>query len=144
MKGQVLASLEKYVAGVVGVVMREKKILLMHRSPEKTTNPGIWEAVAGKIELGEHPLETLEREVREECGLSVSISERPLWATQTFRGTEPMILLYYLCRNESGDVQLSVEHDSYQWVDSDKVGALCSFQDFLKAVEIANLHWASV
>jgi len=51
------------------VIVRKGKVLLVHRKREPYK--GTWMFPAGFVEFGEHPLETLKREVKEETGLMV-------------------------------------------------------------------------
>jgi len=125
----------KFVVGVIGIIKKDDNILLMRRALTKSTNPGKWESVAGKVEFEEHPNEALRREVKEESGLNVSIDERPLAVSQTIRGSEPMILVYYLCNYVSGDVTLSKEHDAYEWATLQEFKALCSFNELIEIVD---------
>ena len=125
----------KFVVGVIGIIRKVDNILLMRRALTKSTNPGKWESVAGKVEFKEHPNDTLHREVKEESGLNVLISERPLAVFQVMRGTEPMILLYYLCDYVSGDVTLSKEHDAYKWANLQEFKTLCSFHELIEVVD---------
>ena len=125
----------KFVVGVIGIVRKVDNILLMRRASTKSTNPGKWEAVAGKVEFNEHPNDALQREIKEESGLNVLINERPLAVCQVMRGTEPMILVYYVCDYVSGDVTLSKEHDTYQWANLQEFKTLCSFNELIEIVD---------
>jgi len=78
---------------------------------------------------------SIHREIKEESGLNVSINERPLTSFQTMRGTEPMILIYYLCDYVSGDVALSKEHDAYKWANFQEFKTLCSFNELIEIVD---------
>lgn len=54
---------------VVGVIMRDGKILVCQR--KRGTQYGVqWEFPGGKVQRGEETLQTLERELREELGIS--------------------------------------------------------------------------
>jgi 8-oxo-dGTP diphosphatase len=125
----------KFVVGVIGIIRKVDNILLMRRALTKSTNPGKWEAIAGKVEFKEHPNNTLHREIKEESGLNVLINERPLAVSQAMRGTEPMILVYYLCDYVSGDVTLSREHDDYKWANIQELKTLCSFHELIDVVD---------
>jgi len=125
----------KFVVGVIGIIRKDDNILLMHRALTKSTNPGKWESVAGKVEFKEHPNDALLREVKEESGLNVVINKRPLAIFQAMRGTEPIILLYYLCSYVSGDVTLSKEHDAYKWASLQEFKTLCSFNELIEIVD---------
>ncbi len=83
------------------------------------------------MELGESPEHTLVREVFEEAGLRVEAPMSPVYTAQSLRGNEPMLLLYYVCESESGDVTISDEHSEYAWVDA---------QTFMERVPFAEIR----
>ena len=57
----------------------------MRRSKDKDAGPGLWEAISGRVEVGEEPLAAARREVAEETGLSVRIEPRPVTASAATR-----------------------------------------------------------
>ncbi|MBM2823404.1 MAG: hydrolase [Thermoleophilia bacterium] len=56
------------------VVVDQGKVLLVRRGYAGSPWHGAWCAPGGFCELGEHPIETAEREVREETGLRVVVT----------------------------------------------------------------------
>jgi len=58
-----------YILGTLVYVLRDDEVLVMHRNKEP--NLGLWIAPGGKVELGESPYETAQREMLEETGLTV-------------------------------------------------------------------------
>lgn len=61
---------------VAAIIERDGRFLLGKRSPHKQSAPGVWHAVCGRVEPGESEGSALEREVREETGLSVRAIEK--------------------------------------------------------------------
>lgn len=59
-----------YILSVLVYARRDDEVLVMHRNKEP--NLGLWIAPGGKVELGESPYETAQREMLEETGLVVS------------------------------------------------------------------------
>jgi 8-oxo-dGTP pyrophosphatase MutT (NUDIX family) len=109
-----------FVAAVCALVRREGRILAMRRSMAKDAAPGIWEALSGRIEPGESPLEAVHREIEEESGLSVRVHPRPLVAHASDRAGVPMLIVYYFADWLEGEVRLSEEHEAYAWLDPDE------------------------
>ncbi|PUA79352.1 NUDIX domain-containing protein [Nocardioides currus] len=58
---------------VVGALVRDGQVLLVHRRPEKHVHPDRWDVPGGVMEAGESELEALERELREELGVQVVV-----------------------------------------------------------------------
>ncbi|MEM5829856.1 MAG: NUDIX domain-containing protein [Candidatus Aenigmatarchaeota archaeon] len=96
---------------VSGVVIKGKKVLLLHRK-----KPDVWEFPSGKIEYGEHPSETAEREVKEETNLDVKV-EKLLGIGSTIRSDkEHELVLSFLCRPKTLKVKLGErDHIEYRW-----------------------------
>ncbi|KAL3929417.1 MAG: hypothetical protein SGPRY_001968 [Prymnesium sp.] len=60
----------------VWILDGEDRMLLQQRSMQKDTNPGCWDvSCAGHITAGDTSLETAQRELQEEIGMSVTIEE---------------------------------------------------------------------
>ena len=57
---------------VVGALMREGRVLLVHRRPDKHAYPDLWDLPGGFIEAGESELDALARELDEELGVQVA------------------------------------------------------------------------
>jgi len=108
-----------FVAAVCALVRRDERILSMRRAATRDAAPGIWEALSGRIEPGESPLEAVHREIAEESGLSVRVHPRPLVAHVSDRAGIPMLIVYYLADWLEGEVRLSDEHDAFAWLDPD-------------------------
>lgn len=107
---------ELFVAAVCALIRKDGKVLAMRRAPTKDASPGIWEAVSGRMESSEEPLEAVHREIREETGLVVRIDPRPLSAHRASRAGVPMVIVYYVVDWVSGEVAMSDEHDAWEWL----------------------------
>lgn len=105
----------KHVAAVAVLVLKDGQVLSLRRAPHKDAAPGVWEALSGRVEPGEDPLQAAQREVLEECGLEVRIEPRPWTAYAADRAGEPMLVVVYRAAYLSGEVVLSDEHDAYAW-----------------------------
>ena len=102
------------------VVRDGGKILLLRRA-DRGFDAGLWEFPGGKIETGEELVAALEREVREETGLEVSVGrpfatwhfvKEPFWVTG----------VTFVCDRISGEVALSREHSEHAWIEPGAYG----------------------
>ncbi len=103
---------------VVGALVREGRVLLVHRRPDKHAYPDIWDLPGGLVEAGESELEALARELREELGVRVDPSSvSHLDRLTVGSADEPAVLSAWLVRDWQGtpaDVAPE-EHDGMGW-----------------------------
>ncbi|NYE36900.1 8-oxo-dGTP pyrophosphatase MutT (NUDIX family) [Nocardioides cavernae] len=108
---------------VVGALLREGRVLLGHRRPDKHAFPDTWDLPGGVVEPGESLRAALARELREELDVSVDATTVTL-----------------LCRADLGTAQLSAwlvpdwvgearnaapeEHDDLRWCGLDDLPPL--------------------
>lgn len=62
----------RFLVGVTGIVFNENKEILLFKH---TYRSHAWSLPGGYLEKGEHPRESLEREIKEESGFVVSIDD---------------------------------------------------------------------
>jgi 8-oxo-dGTP diphosphatase len=105
-------------------VFRGESVLSMQRSASQPAGPGLWEGVSGRVLAGEDPVVAARREVVEETGLLVRISERPVTAYSAVRRGDPMTVIVFRGDHEQGEVTLSEEHDAYRWCTVDELSEL--------------------
>jgi len=98
-------------------------IVKTHKWHGNYTIPG------GHVELGEHLVEALEREIKEETGLHLTGAEflcfQEFVFDECFWEKRHFIFFDFICRVEPGEVRLNDEAEGYVWVDLDQV------EDFL-------------
>ena len=80
---------DKFLVGVTGIILNDKKEVLLFKH---TYRSHAWSLPGGYLKAGEHPREALEREIKEESGLVVSIDES--LKTRTDRETARLDLCY--------------------------------------------------
>lgn len=102
---------------VKGIIRRiDGKILIVRRSDEDKFMPGIWETVGGGINEKEAPQSALEREIKEEVGLSVCIREPFNVFNFVNEEGEFKIGITFVCDYVGGEIELSDEHSEYEWI----------------------------
>lgn len=103
------------------IVNDEGKVLILREAKtySEGTNTGRYGVPGGRLNPGEPFLDGLNREVMEETGLEVTV-EQPLFVGERFpvihEVPNQIVMVYFVCRAKSTQVELSDEHDDYQWV----------------------------
>jgi 8-oxo-dGTP diphosphatase len=100
----------------VKVVIRDAdgRCLLLRRAQISKGNPGKWEFPGGKVALGEEFEQVVQREVSEETNLTICL-QRALGTAQADLPARKVIYLILEAELVEGAVQLSIEHDAYDW-----------------------------
>jgi 8-oxo-dGTP diphosphatase len=103
---------------VVGALVREDRVLLVHRGPSKRAHPGRWDLPGGVVEEGESEIVALARELREELDVHIATSSTSDLCRVTVRPAgEPVLLSAWLVRDWAG-VPINAapeEHDDIGW-----------------------------
>lgn len=123
-----------FIGAVCVIVRKGATVLALRRAAWKDAAPGVWEAVSGRMEPGEAPLDAASREVREETGLEVRMDPRPLEAHATERAGIPMLIVYYAAEWVGGEPALSEEHDRSRWVGAEEFASLTTIAPLAAAV----------
>ena len=105
---------------VVGALVREGRVLLVHRSPNKRAYPDVWDLPGGLIEAGESELDALTRELHEELGVQIATgSASHLCRLTAGPAEEPALLSAWLVPDWQGTPAnvAPEEHDDIGWFD---------------------------
>lgn len=108
--------------GVKGVILREGRLLLLHRRDDLTLVPGLWDLPGGGVEVGDSLEDSLVREIREETGFAVRIGRlihsRIVHTQWIGRRKLPVIVLFYECTaHATREPRLDPhEHTEFAWV----------------------------
>lgn len=112
-----------------------QQCLMLRRSSSSKHYAGTWEPPGGKCDSGEAMEAALLREVEEETGLQVRLT-RLLGSSQWEMSESQIAYLYFEAEVTSGELNLSDEHDAYEWVPYAKLAGLSvapPYREFLES-----------
>ena len=112
---------------VVAALVREGRVLLVHRSPNRRAYPGVWDLPGGHIETGETELAALTREMHEELGVQIARgSAIHLCRLDAGSGGESVRISAWLVGEWQGTPTNVApdEHDDIRWFRSEELPPL--------------------
>jgi ADP-ribose pyrophosphatase YjhB (NUDIX family) len=115
----------QFLVGVTGIIFNEKHEVLLFKH---TYRQHAWSLPGGYLKSGEHPAEALEREIKEESNLTVSVDES--LKTRTDRAGSRLDISY-IGVFIGGEFKQSHEVSSYGFFSKDQMPLLRSNQVFL-------------
>lgn len=132
----------KYIQPVILAVIRDgDKYLFTKRSsvgyddlPEFFDK---WEIAGGGMEFGEHPVDTLHREVQEELGIEVELLHPDPMVLIETREKWQGLFLSYLCKTklQNPKITLNEESSEYRWATLEELKQLPRLTGVYEAVE---------
>lgn len=112
--------MENFRVAVKAFIVHDGKLLVIKRRSDDVHKPGQWDIPGGRLELGEDPFMGLKRETREETNLEIDIV-LPLEVRHfTREDGQKITMIIFFCKLSGGTLQLSKEHQAYEWVDVEK------------------------
>ena len=101
-------------AGCIFVARDTGRILLAHRSNDVDFEPQTWGTFGGKIDIEETPVQTVEREIEEETGISGPYKISPLYVYKdgSFKYHNYLVVIPF-----EFTPQLNWENDDSKWVE---------------------------
>ncbi|MEC9253360.1 MAG: NUDIX domain-containing protein [Candidatus Thermoplasmatota archaeon] len=100
------------------ILLNRDRILILKRSAAVGSFQHYWSGVSGFVEQGEEPLETSQREVEEETGISRAslelLTRAPPRLTEKPDQVFEVYSFLYLCTTDQ--VRLDWENDEFAWV----------------------------
>ncbi|MFV9346144.1 nucleoside triphosphatase NudI [Citrobacter freundii] len=117
---------------VCPLIQNDGCYLLCKMADDRGVFPGQWALSGGGVELGERIEEALRREVREELGEQLVLSEITPWTfsddirTKTYAdGSQEEIYMIYLifdCVAANREVNINEEFQAFAWVKAEDLG----------------------
>ena len=102
------------VTCVAGAVIKDGRVLLVHRSPSRRFYPDVWDLFGGHVDEGECLEGALSREAREELGIKVLVLK---WLGQIYDPVEPAVVHVYAVLSWEGEPVNATpeEHTEVRW-----------------------------
>ncbi len=125
---------DKFLIGVTGIIFNDKREILLFKHSYRSHS---WSLPGGYMKGGEHPREGLEREIKEESGLVVSVDQQ--LKTRTDR-TGTQLDICYVGILIGGEFRPSHEVTEYGFFAQDKLPLLRSNQVLLIDMAITELN----
>jgi mutator protein MutT len=115
----VLATKQILVSGAV--IIHQSQILMAKRLPfGREANK--WEFPGGKVELGEDPRSCLERELKEELGILVTV-DRVLDVVSEVNNDQHLVLIYFHSRIRDGE-PAPLQCQEVKWINPEEIDML--------------------
>lgn len=112
-----MSKTDQHIA-VHGLIEKDGKYLLVHRSEFEDYKPGEWDIPGGAIDLEDgDPITTLNREIFEETGLITKVGKIIYLFYEIQNASRQQFQAIYECEFVKGEVKLDLhEHSEYKWV----------------------------
>ena len=121
-----MAEIAGFVVAVKGFVFKDGRVLILQKSQEERrsgfSTEFDYDLPGGRVERGEDAVTALAREVCEEAGIEIEVV-KPLSTWKRSRPQVELIGINFLCVWKEGDVRLSSEHESFEWLTLDELEA---------------------
>lgn len=118
------------VVAASGIILKDRKILLIHRSGDCDLFPNTWACPGGRAEGSETPEQVVVREVKEE----VNLDFRPSWLFKTGRYADRD--LFRFLGEWSGKVRIQEESTEYGWFTYQEAIKLDLGFDYREVIEL--------
>ncbi|HSF07677.1 MAG TPA: NUDIX hydrolase [Methylomirabilota bacterium] len=113
--------------GVGAVVLNHRRVLLVRRGGQPSS--GRWSLPGGLVELGETTAEAVRREIREECGIEITVVGVAGVIDRITRDAEGRVryhylLVDYLAFPQSEAIVAGTDAAECRWVEIERLGDL--------------------
>ncbi|BCL36878.1 8-oxo-dGTP diphosphatase MutT [Nostoc sp. MS1] len=106
------------IIGVAVIWNDQQQILIDRRRPGGAMG-GLWEFPGGKIEPGESVEECIQREIKEELGISIEVGERLITIDHTYTHLRVTLTVHHCCWLKG--IPQPLECDEVRWVTLDEL-----------------------
>ena len=119
------------------VILKENKVLLVQRSNNDQWMAGKWAFPGGQLDAGETLEVALKREVKEEVGLDIDLSDLSYLPSISYKIKHA----FFACNKSSGKAEINAngvhEHEEYKWVTKSEINNMDTVPDLKEVVNEA-------
>lgn len=122
-----MAKEKLFHVGVYGLITdyEDNVLLLQHPGWKKNNIPEHWDIPGGRVKDGDTLIATLNREIKEETGITEIINEEYItavisnhhFATDEDENVGLVLFIYEVDIPDNATIKLSDDHTKYEWVD---------------------------
>lgn len=123
------------------LIYNSGNVLIVRRSETDEKRPLQWDLPGGIVEKGEEFNSACAREVREETGLEVEPASLKLMYAHTEhfkQNNNNVTWLIYTGNTTESEVELSYEHDMFEWVSIEEAIDRVAYERYKKALKHIN------
>ena len=114
----------QYISTTNCYLLKDDKVLMLHRSDKKARFPGFWMGPGGHQELRESVLQTCVRELKEETGLDGADFRLRVIATHYYPHKDQVYLVFIFLADYIDGEPVQTEDGTLEWVDIEEVSKL--------------------
>ena len=115
---------KKVIKVAAGVIFDREQRLLACERPAGKALAGKWEFPGGKLEPGETAAQALQRELREELAIEVTVLDEMYRLTVDTPDNKELILHFLRALLKNGSTPISCENQRFCWLEKSKLSKL--------------------
>ncbi len=104
------------LVGQKAIVLNSQKQFLTLQRSEKSGAGGKWSLPGGALDDKEEPYAAIEREIKEETGLTITDIKPFYLRTYTTKEDDFVLIVGYQCKTKEENITLNWEHDHFKWL----------------------------
>jgi NAD+ diphosphatase len=128
---------QKSYPTVTALIMKDDQVLLGKR--QKDPSKGEWDTLGGFLEAGEHPLDGVKREMKEETGLELENLEFLGVFMDTYEYQDMVydtLNMYYVCNAKPGEMKAADDVGELKWFPIMDLPKVIAFKNGREALEM--------
>jgi len=131
---------------VAAVLVHAGKVCLLRRSPQVSSDAGLWHCVTGYLPAGADPMRHAMLEVAEETGIAAAALQVDGAAVLDLAGTDGRLwrVHAYRLRASTQELRLNWEHDAVRWVAPDDLDDLPTVRWFGAVLQALSMPGAGL